>query len=58
MFLCREPSIKKRIWKNLGGASAPLAPPLDPPMGMSIRFIVAARLEHNLSNVYVYHNGL
>jgi len=26
-FLCREPSIRKRIWKNLGGASDPLAPP-------------------------------
>jgi len=23
---------KKRIWKNLGGASAPLASPLDPPI--------------------------
>ena len=26
-FLCREPSIIKRIWKKLGGASAPLSPP-------------------------------
>jgi len=26
-FLCREPSIIKRVWKKLGVASAPLGPP-------------------------------
>jgi len=30
--MCREPPIKKRIQKNLGWASAPLASSLDPPM--------------------------
>jgi len=27
MFLCQEPSIKQRIWKNLGETSASLAIP-------------------------------
>jgi len=26
-FLCRKPSIKKHIWKNLGGGFSPVSPP-------------------------------